>query len=59
MYDDARRAEMVRQARQSQLAGNVERSRDYERRSFLQRAWFWRQRQSGEIPEAAPVVTPP
>jgi hypothetical protein len=41
-YDSARRAEMVRQARQNTLALDVAVSRDDERRSFLRRAWLWR-----------------
>jgi hypothetical protein len=38
-YDSARRAEMIRHARQAQLAVDVAASRNDERRSFLRRAW--------------------
>jgi hypothetical protein len=38
-YDSARRADLIRQARQSTLAADVAVSRDDERRSFLHRAW--------------------
>jgi hypothetical protein len=62
MYDDARRADMLRQARQSQLAqDDASRSRDYKRRTFLRRAWFWRPKQSGAteaIPEVVPKAVP-
>ncbi len=59
MNSHARQVEMLRQARQSQLAAQVGASRDYERRSFLRRFWFSRQRTSDEVPEAAPALTPP
>jgi hypothetical protein len=59
MYVDARRADMLRQARQSQLAQDgASRSRDYERRTFLRRAWFWRPKQSGAVTEAIREVVP-
>jgi hypothetical protein len=38
-YDSARRADLIRQARQSQMALDVAVGRDDERRSFLRRAW--------------------
>jgi LmbE family N-acetylglucosaminyl deacetylase len=63
LADDARRAEMMRQARQNQLARSVELSREYKRR-FPQFTWFWRKKKRGEaapqvIPEEVPVATTP
>ena len=63
LADEARRAEMMRQARQSQLARNVEQSREYKRRS-PQLTWFWRKNKRGEaaaqpIPEEVPAATTP
>ena len=60
---DARRAEMMRQARQAQLAGSVEHSREYRRR-FPQLTWFRRKNKSDEvapqaIPKEVPVATRP
>jgi hypothetical protein len=58
MYDDARRADMLRQARQSQLAQDcASRSRDYKRRTLLRRAWP-SPKQSGTVTEAIREVVP-
>jgi hypothetical protein len=61
--DDARRAEMKRQARQNQLARSVVQSREYKRR-FPQLTWFRRKSKRDEvvpqvIPEEVPVATTP
>jgi hypothetical protein len=53
-YDSARRADLMRQARQSQVALDVAVSRDDERRSFLRRAWRLRFRPS---PARTPIAT--
>ena len=53
IYNNARRAEMMREARQSQIAQNVERSRDHERRTFLVGAWLRRQSTRLVVPEVA------
>jgi len=63
LADDARRAEMMRQARQNQLARNVEPSREYKRR-FPRFKWFGRKNKRDEaapqaIPEEVPVATTP
>jgi hypothetical protein len=63
LADDARRAEMMRQARHTRLARNVEQSREYKRRSS-QLTWFWRKNKRDEvasqaIPEEVPVATTP
>jgi len=63
LADDARRAEMMRQARQNQLARSVEQSREYKRR-FPQLTWLWGKNKRDvaapqAIPEEVPVATTP
>jgi hypothetical protein len=63
LADDARRAEMMRQARQTQLVRNAKQSREYKRRSS-QLTWFWRKNKRDAaapqaIPEEVPVATTP
>ena len=59
-YDRQRRADLVRQARRSDLASAIGAERDAERRSFLARAWAKRFAPSrplpDEVPEASPVI---
>ena len=59
MYDGARRAEMMRQAQRSQIAQSIGRSRDHERRTFLQWAWFRRQSTGVAVPEVSLKVPVP
>jgi hypothetical protein len=58
VYDEARQAEMLRQARQHQLVSSIELGYAEQPRSWLQRARFWRQRKTEEVPAAAPAATP-
>jgi hypothetical protein len=63
LADDARRAEMMRRARQTQLVRNAKQSREYKRRS-PQLTWFWRKNKRDEavpqaIREEVPVATTP
>jgi hypothetical protein len=54
-YDSARRADLMRQARQSQAALAVAVSRDDEQRSFLRRAWRLRFRHAPARSTIAPA----
>ena len=47
LADEARRAEMMRQARRTQITRNVEQSVEYKRR-FPQLTWFWQKNKRDE-----------